>query len=258
MPGVGEEAPGVGEHADEPGEQPGVCQGLHHLHHAVLVVGEPPGGAQLHLLGEGPLLEGPQDAGQLVVVAGVQGVDHRGGQLVRLVQRVEQGGHGGGADPVSHAVKAGVRPGAGEHPGVGVAQHPKVELHHKAHFFVEPPQAQKQLGLVGVLFGGGEGLPGEGFDKSGLRLLPGACGKVRGLQALVGDEAASLFKIESPLGKGLFQIAERSDGLAGDLPQTAYPVPEVCLLRVQGGLRTEGGEHLYREAAVGGQGGVVL
>ena len=133
-----------------------------------------------------------------------------------------------------------------------------MELHHKAHLLVQPAQAYKQLGLVGVLLGGGEVLPGQGFDKGGLRLLPGARGKVGGLQALVGDEAAPLLEIGGPLGQRLLQVAQGGDFLAGDLPQADHPVPEARLLRVQGGLRPEGGQHLHREAAVSGQGGVVL
>ena len=75
--GVAQEAAAVGQHTNKVTQQAQVCQALHLVLHADLLVVEPPAGAVLDLAGDLIILEAAQNGADLCIVGGVQAVqDH--------------------------------------------------------------------------------------------------------------------------------------------------------------------------------------
>ena len=132
MARIGQEGPGVGQHADEAAEHADVGQGLHLGGHAVEVVVEPPGRAELDLAGGALVLEAARRRDQLVVVRGVEGVQNGFRQLVPCDQAVQQGGQGAGGDGVPDGVAAHVRAQGAVQPAGQVALGTQMQLHGEA------------------------------------------------------------------------------------------------------------------------------
>ena len=258
MAGVGEEGAGVGEHAHEAAEHADVGQGPHLGLHAVQVVVEPPGRAELELPGGGSILEGAGAGHQLVVVGGVKGVEDGLGQGVLHGQPVQHSGQGGGRDAVADGVAAHVGPQGLEAAGVQVAQGPQVELHGEAARGVLLAQEVHEQGLVGRRLLGQGGLPSQGLAHglAGSLLVPD--GEVGGAEGLVGQAAAAGDEIVQPLPEGGLHVVQGADVDPGGGAQLLHVGGILGVFHVEGLVGTEGGEHLGGEVLVGGQEPVVL
>lgn len=108
MAGIGEEAAGVRQHAHEAAEEPQVGEGPHLGFHAVLLVQEPPAGAELDLSGDAAALEVSDHGAQDIVVLGVQVVEDGLGEGVPVVQLVQDPRQGSRHALVVDGIEAGV------------------------------------------------------------------------------------------------------------------------------------------------------
>ena len=149
MARIREEAARVGDHPHEAREQAHVREGAELRLDAVLLVEEPPGGAVLHLARDGAVLEVADHGREELVVARVQVVEDRLGQLIALVEAVQEAASAARLLEVADGVAAHVRARASARQArVDVALGAQVELLHPSALVVHQGQAVEQRRLA--------------------------------------------------------------------------------------------------------------
>ena len=235
MARVAEERARIGEHADEVAEAAERAERLQLLAHAVLLVEEPPGRAQLHAALLGAVLEAAHERGEHLVVLRVEGVEDRARKRAGLLQAVEEARERGRHVPFADAVEAGVGTEQLEHLRVGVAQAAVVELRRPAGFrvrrqpLVEPRALQLERLLGSERLAAARLLEDAAHFRLGVRL-----GEDLG-DAVVGYHATALREEGVPLRHGLKEVVPSLDGHLRCLGETVHPVvPGLQVLHLAG------------------------
>ena len=190
MAGVGDEGAAVGEHADEAGEEAEYAEGIHLAAHADFLIKEPPAAAELHLSGEGAVIEGISHGHHDLVVLGIEAVEDGLCEFVLRGQAVKELVACGCGRKVVDGVVAGIGTHQVEHLGVVVADGAHVELLgpaglgiHDCHV-VEEGAAE----LVELAFGGT--LSKEDHLEDGFDFELGVVIGIESLETVVGELAA--------------------------------------------------------------------
>ena len=248
VPSVAEEGAGVGQHADEGRQVAEACQRGELGLHAGPVVVEPPGAAELQLAGDAALLEAAHDRAQRRVVVGVEGVENGPGQLIGLVERVEEAGQILDRGRVADGVDAGVRAQRAEDALGIVADDAEVQLHDPALFSVDPAEEHEQRGLELRELSSGQGLACQALLEDGLHSVGVRLSVGHRRQAVVRYAAAQAVKKVRPLCQGLAERGEGVDLAAGCSAERLQIGGIVRLLAGNRLVRTEARPHLDGKA----------
>ena len=253
MPGIGQEGAAVGQHAHEARQVAQVGQGGQLIGHALEVIVEPPGGAVLDLADSLGGLEAATQGVDRLVVGGIQGVQHRAGQVALGLAGPQERRHLIHGRIVVDGVEAGVRAQLLIHGQVVVAAAAVVQLHGPVQLLVLGGEEQQAGGLVLVDLLTGQGLAGSLPGEDGLHLGIGRRLVHDVVQAMVGQAAVVGMEELHPLGQGFLHVGEGLDLYAGGGSQLADVFHELGLFDVHGLVGTPGGPHVGLEGLVGQQ-----
>ena len=247
MPGIAQEAARIGQHPDEAREIAVCRQRCELVDHPLPVVVEPPGAAVLHLPDGFSRLESAHHGHQRGVVVRVQGIQDRFRQLVRVVERTEEGRQLPDRGRIPDRIDPGVGTESAEHPVRVVADDAEVELHHHAEAVILPSQGEQQRGLELLFLQGCRQLAGQPPPEDGLHLCRLGRGIGHALHPVVRDPAAERDKEGQPLFENLGKLRKTRD------PAQALQIRRiVCLLNAQRLVRAEAGQDLHAEGLVFG------
>lgn len=180
----------VGQHADEAAQQPHAGQSIDLLLHAVFLIQKPPGGTELHFTFDGTIVVVADHGSEHFVVAGVEVVEDGFGQLVFIVQTVEQLSQGKSLLEIADAVEASIRIQFPQHPGTVVAQRTEVKLLYPAFFCVSYAQVVEHGGHEFARLQFGNGLPSQSSRKNSFHFGFGVILGVDLVQAVIGQTTA--------------------------------------------------------------------
>ena len=244
MAGVAQEAAAVGQHTNKVTQQAQVCQALHLVLHADLLVVEPPAGAVLDLAGDLIILEAAQNGADLLVVSGVQAVDDDLGALIGVVQGAQQSSDLAAALGSVDHVETGIGSQQGVHLTVDTAQAVVVQLHGDVQAVILLAQVDQDVGLVLLSLLSGHSLTSHSLLVDGVDLLLGGLTVGHIVQAVVRCAAAHFGKELDALGQSVGDAVDALQlFLANDLSQLAHVLHEAGLLDVDGLVGAEGGSN---------------
>ena len=244
MTGVAQEAAAVGQHANKVAQQAQVCQALHLVLHADLLVVEPPCGTMLDLARHLGALEAAQNGADLLVVSRVQAVDDGLGALVGLIQSAQQSSDLATAGCSIDHIKAGIGAELCILAAVDIAQAVVVDLHGNVQTMILLAQMDQDVGLVLLCFLGGAGLTGHDLLVDGVDLVLGSLAVGDVIQAVVGSAAAHLGEELDALGQGIGDAVDAGQlFLAHNGSQLSHVLSKAGLADVEGLIRAEGGSH---------------
>jgi len=242
--GVAQEAAAVGQHTDEVAQQAQICQTLHLVFHADLLVIEPPCRTVLDLARHLGALEAAQNGADLLVVGRVQAVDDGLGALVGLVQSAQQGCDLAAAGSGVDHVKAGIRAELCILLAVDIAQAVEVQLHGDVQAVILLAQMDQDVGLV--LFGlfHGAALAGHDLLVDGVDLFLGGLTVGDVIQTVVRGAATHLGEELDALGQGIGHAVDAGQlFLADHLSQLAHVLSKAGLVDVESLIGAEGRSH---------------
>ena len=244
MAGVAQEAAAIGQHTNKVAQQAQVCQALHLVLHADLLVVEPPAGAVLDLAGDLIILEAAQNGADLLVVSGVQAVDDDLGALIGVVQGAQQSSDLAAALGSVDHVETGIGSQQGVHLTVDTAQAVVVHLHGDVQAVILLAQVDQDVGLVLLSLFSGHSLTGHCLLVDGVDLFLGGLTVGHVVQAVVRCAAAHLGKELDALGQSVGDAVDALQlFLANDLSQLAHVLHEAGLLDVDGLVGAERGSN---------------
>ena len=250
--GITDEGTTVGQHAHEAAEKTESGKGIELLAHAVLLIEEPPAGAELHLAGEGAVVEGICHSHHNLIVFGIEAVEDGLGELVFGCEAVEELVAGGSGGQVVDGIETGVGAYQVEHLGIVVADCADMELLCPTGLRIHNCHVVQEGAAEFVQFIFGRTLAEEhhleyGFDFN-LLIVSG----IEGLESVVGKTASVGCEEVVPLLQGLDEI-----GVGIDLHTCSLSeLGEVLLVGLgifdrHGLVRPPGGNDLGAEGVLG-------
>ena len=219
--------------------------------HAFLLVGVPPTAAELHLAGDAAL-KISNHGRKREVVHEVVVVENGLGQLLVLIEAVEELGERRGLGPVADGVAADVRADGLKEAGVVVALWADVQLHGPAACGITTAKVEHEVSTELFLLCGRDGVAGASFVENvcGLGLAREVRIGVR--EAVVAEAGAERVEIVDAFlecGKETGQGGGVASGSGGEL--VGPRVKQFGLVNAPGFVRAEGGIDFRADAERG-------